>query len=281
MMSRDEVMDQSPTSHFDVASLNADWGRYSNPPEWLFQESAGAMLRRWTLGGGFALRPKRLSVMPSVAGKAVGRALGLSAWSGPNSCVGSYHGWRGFAGISNDLRVGTMVDRYARGLFPFCHVGPMKWWSPAERAVIAPNELHLDRRTKRLLRRDRFLVTFDDDFAGVLEGCAEPRLGKTPLTWITPRMMQSFWALHMAGYAHSVEVWDENFNLVGGLFGIAIGGIFFGESRFTRSTGASKVGAAVLHRHLEKWGFALRDAKWMSPHLADMGFRNDFEDQSG
>ena len=162
-------------------------------------------------------------------------------------------------------------DRYRQGLFPICHLGPMKWWSPPERAVIAPQELRLDRKTRRLLRQRKFFVTFDEDFAGVMEACAEPRPGKMPLTWITPKMMHAFWALHEAGYAHSVEVWDDDCHLVGGLYGLAIGGVFFAESRFAREDGASKVGVAVLHYHL--WGFGVRDAKWMSPHLASLGFR--------
>ena len=106
-----------------------------------------------------------------------------------------------------------------------------------------------------------------------MEACAEPRADKTPLTWITPKMMHAFWALHEAGYAHSVEVWDDNCRLVGGLYGLAIGGVFFAESRFAREDGASKVGVAVLHQHLAHWCFGVRDAKWMSPHLASLGFR--------
>jgi leucyl/phenylalanyl-tRNA--protein transferase len=149
----------------------------------------------------------------------------------------------------------------------------MKWWSPAERAVIAPADLHLDRKTRRLLRQDKFFVTFDEEFARVMETCVRPRSGKTPLTWITPKMMNAFWALHEAGYAHSVEVWDDDCHLVGGLYGLAIGGVFFAESRFAEVDSASKVGVAVLHQHLAHWGFGVRDAKWISPHLTSLGFR--------
>jgi leucyl/phenylalanyl-tRNA--protein transferase len=105
-----------------------------------------------------------------------------------------------------------------------------------------------------------------------MRACAQPRERKTPLTWITPRIMRAFWALHQAGYAHSVEVWDEG-DLVGGLYGLAIGDVFFGESQFSRTEHASKVAVAVLHSHLAYWGFALRDAKSISPHLASLGFK--------
>ena len=145
---------------------------------------------------------------------------------------------------------------------------------PAERAIIIPHELRLDRKTRRLLRQNKFSVTFDEDFAAIIEACAEPRPGKTPLTWITPRVMHAFLALHKAGYAHSVEVWDEDRHLVGGLYGLAIGGVFFAEFRFARVDSASKVGVAVLHQHLAHWGFGVRDAKWMSPQLASLGFKS-------
>ena len=113
----------------------------------------------------------------------------------------------------------------------------------------------------------------DQDFAGVIEACAAPRPGKTPLTWITPRVMRAYWEAHKAGYAHSVEVWDEEGRLVGGLYGLAIGKVFFGESQFSAVEHASKVALVALHRQLAAWGYHLRDGKWMTPHLASFGFR--------
>ena len=106
----------------------------------------------------------------------------------------------------------------------------MKWWCPEERAVIDPAETHVGKNLRRLLRQEKFRITFDQDFAGVIAACAAPRSGKVPLTWITPRVMQAFWKAHKAGYAHSVEVWDRENRLVGGLYGMAIGKVFFGES---------------------------------------------------
>ena len=107
-----------------------------------------------------------------------------------------------------------------------------------------------------------------------MEACAWPRAGKTPLTWITPKMMEAFLAAHEAGYAHSVEVWDQDGKLVGGLYGLSIGKAFFGDSQFSMAEHASKVAVAALHQHLAYWGMHLRDGKWMTPHLASLRFRS-------
>lgn len=140
--------------------------------------------------------------------------------------------------------------------------------------MLVPKNTHVSKNVRRLLRQGKFRVTFDQDFPRVIEACARPRSGKTPLTWITPRIMKAFWALHKAGYAHSVEVWDGSDQLVGGLYGLAIGDVFFGESQFATAEHASKVAITVLHCHLAEWGFELRDAKYISPHLTTLGFRN-------
>jgi leucyl/phenylalanyl-tRNA--protein transferase len=182
-------------------------------------------------------------------------------------------GPQGLVGISQDLNPDSLLDSYRRGLFPFCHVGPMKWWSPAERAVLHLNETHIEKNTRRLIRQGKYRVSFDQDFAAVMRACAESREGKTPLTWITPQIMNAFWELHRQGHAHSVEVWDAEGRLVGGLYGLAAGGIFFGESQFSLVRDASKIAGATLNRHLAEWGFALRDAKWLSEHLTGLGFR--------
>jgi leucyl/phenylalanyl-tRNA--protein transferase len=150
----------------------------------------------------------------------------------------------------------------------------MKWWSPAERAVIDPADTHVGKNLRRLLRQKKFTITFDKDFAGVIEACAQPREGKVPLTWITPRVMQAYLEAHRAGYAHSVEVWDGDGKLVGGLYGLAIGKVFFGESQFAFAEHASKVALVALHRHLREWGFHVRDGKTMTSHLASFGFKS-------
>lgn len=255
----------------EARRLDRVWSSYTHPIEPSFHEGPGTRLRRLALGSAYALRLSRASLLPPLTRMTAGYIFGSRKTRDQLPEDPVFLTEYGLIGISNDL--GTVLERYRRGFFPICHLGPMKWWSPAQRAVIAPDELRIDRNTRRLLRKERFLVTFDDDFAAVMEACAEPRTGRTPLTWITPRIMHAFWALHEAGYAHSVEIWDEDCKLVGGMYALAIGGVFFAESRFAKSDSASKLGVAVLHHHLDHWGFGLRDAKWMSGHLANLGFR--------
>ena len=242
-------------------------------PEPRFRETAKARLARWGLGAAYALQPRRIGLMPRLTSATAAhllRPVDSLEQLLQNPC---FYRDEGFVGISNDLSVDALLNAYRRGILPVCHIGPMKWWSPAERAVLFFEEAHIEKGTRKQIRREEFDVTFDHDFAAVMRACAEPRSGKTPLTWLSPRVMRALWDLHKAGYAHSVEVWDAGPELVGGMFGIAIGRVFFGESQFSRVSGASKVASTVLNAHLQQWGFVLRDAKWMSDHLAGLGFR--------
>ncbi|ODA68082.1 Leucyl/phenylalanyl-tRNA--protein transferase [Methyloligella halotolerans] len=244
----------------------------SDPAEALFHESWSARLRRWVLGVGYALKPKRIGLLPRIWLLTCAQLFAPEFEWHRLPERPHYYTWRGLVGVSNDLSVDALVTNYKRGLFPFCHIGPMKWWCPDERAVIDPAEPHVSKKLAKLLRQQKFHVTMDQRFAEVIAACARPREGKVPLTWITPQIMQAYYDAHEAGYAHSVEVWDEKGNLVGGLYGLAIGKAYFGESQFSRVDHASKVATVALHRHLAAWGFKLRDAKWMTPHLESLGF---------
>jgi leucyl/phenylalanyl-tRNA--protein transferase len=255
-----------------TAAAEASHNR-SAKPDPFFREELPAKLRRMVLGTAYALRPKRLPILPSVlllkseflvSRKLAGRRLGQKR----------YRGAEGLAGISEDLSPQAILDNYRRGMFPFAHLGPMAWWSPEQRAVLRPDEGHIEKSLRRTIRKGEYRVTFDTDFAAVMRACAELRPGKTPLTWVTPKIMRAFFALHQQGHAHSVEVWDAQDQLVGGLYGVAIGGVYFGESQFSRVRDASKIANVFLNRHLAHWGFAVRDAKWLSEHLAGLGFRN-------
>jgi leucyl/phenylalanyl-tRNA--protein transferase len=252
-------------------SLGAD-AKTESPARPAFCETAAAMARRVLLGLAFPLRPIRLRVLPAVlwltAEFFIAPALAERRFEVPK-----YRGWQGFVGVSEDLSPPALLDGYRSGIFPFCHVGPMKWWCPEVRAVLVPDETHIEKNLRRLIRQKKYKVTFDTDFAAVVRACAEPRPGKTPLTWITPRIMRAYDDLHKAGHAHSVEVWDAEGKLVGGLYGVASGGVFFGESQFSIVRDASKIAVATLHCHLAHWGFALRDAKWPTDHLKQLGFR--------
>jgi leucyl/phenylalanyl-tRNA--protein transferase len=237
-----------------------------------FRESFAARLRRWVLGSAYALQPKRIALMPRLTVMTLAHVFGLAEAHSRIPEHPAPYGKHGLVGVCENLSVANLVDGYRRGLFPVCHLGPMKWWSPAERAVLFLEHTHIENNLRRILRQGKYRVTFDRDFAGVMQGCAEPRFGKIPLTWITPRVMHAFWALHEAGYAHSVEVWDGEDRLVGGSYGLAIGDVFFGESQFSRVRDTSKIATAVLNCHLASWGFVLRDAKWLTGHLANLGF---------
>ncbi|MGH8332804.1 MAG: leucyl/phenylalanyl-tRNA--protein transferase, partial [Pseudomonas fluorescens] len=143
--------------------------------------------------------------------------------------------------------------------------------SPDPRTVLFPDELHVSRSLNKLLRQQRYQVTFDQDFAAVIRACAAPR-DYADGTWITEAMQNAYLELHRRGYAHSVEVWDQG-ELVGGLYGLAMGQLFFGESMFSRADNASKYGFATLVRHLKDSGFVLIDCQMPTDHLHSLGAR--------
>ncbi|XSG81805.1 MAG: leucyl/phenylalanyl-tRNA--protein transferase [Methyloligella sp. ZOD6] len=237
-----------------------------------FRESWPDRLRRWGLGLAYAVKPQRIGLLPRIAMMSIRQLFVSDSDWNKLPAHPHYYSWRGLVGISDDLSVDALMTNYKRGFFPFCHMGPMKWWCPEVRAVIDPADTHVSKNLRRLLRQGKFHVTMDRNFTEVIEACAAPRDGKVPLTWITPQIMQAYTDAYYAGHAHSVEVWDEDGNLVGGLYGLAVGKVFFGESQFSRVNHASKVALVALHRHLAQWGFRLRDAKWMTPHLKSFGF---------
>ncbi|MHC5348668.1 leucyl/phenylalanyl-tRNA--protein transferase [Metapseudomonas furukawaii] len=178
----------------------------------------------------------------------------------------------GLLAAGGDLSPERLIRAYRHGCFPWYQDGqPILWWSPDPRTVLPPQEIHISRSLAKLLRQARFRVTFDQAFAEVIQGCAGPR-NYTDGTWITSPMQAAYIELHERGVAHSVEVWKDD-ELVGGLYGLAIGRIFFGESMFSRADNASKVGFATLVRHLHDWGFVLIDCQMPTQHLQSFGAR--------
>lgn len=238
------------------------------------EESAAERLRRIVLGIAWALKPPRTLGVPAVLYTLARHYLGLGLKPGelpdPERALRCPDG---LAGVCTDLGVEMLLAAYARGLFPFGHVGPMKWWAPSARMVLVPSEMHIEKTLRRKLRQRRFRVTFDEDFLGVVRGCAAPRSGRPHLTWLRPDVMRAHLALFAAGHAHSVEVWEADGRLAGGVYGVAVGRVFFTESQFARMRDASKVGFAVLNRHLQTWGFVLNDGKYETAHLRQLGFR--------
>ncbi|MEX2140706.1 MAG: leucyl/phenylalanyl-tRNA--protein transferase [Pirellulales bacterium] len=174
--------------------------------------------------------------------------------------------------VGGDLRPVVLLDAYQHGIFPWPMWNddlPMLWWSPDPRGVIEFDRFHVSRRLERTCRSGAFTVTSDQDFAGVVRGCATAR-GRRGSTWLTDEMIQAYRQLHRLGHAHSVEVWHEG-KLAGGIYGVTIGGLFAGESMFHRVRDASKVALAHLVRHVERQGYRLFDVQQLNPHTASMG----------
>lgn len=175
----------------------------------------------------------------------------------------------GLLALGGDLSPGRLLAAYRRGIFPWYESGqPIMWWSPDPRAVLLPGELHVSRRLRRTLRSERFTTSTDLDFAGVITACAETRALQG--TWITPEMRAAYLQLHELGHAHSIETWQAD-RLVGGVYGIAIGRIFFGESMFSTERDASKVALAGLMQQLIRRGFGLLDCQMETGHLQSLG----------
>ncbi len=178
----------------------------------------------------------------------------------------------GLLAAGGDLSPERLLAAYRHGCFPWYQEGqPLLWWSPDPRTVLFPEELHVSRSLRKTLRQETFTVSFDRAFQAVIEGCAGPRRYADG-TWITTPMQNAYLALHRLGVAHSVEVWQDG-RLVGGLYGLAMGQLFFGESMFSRATDASKVGFVTLVERLRDWGFKLIDCQMPTQHLASFGAR--------
>lgn len=169
-----------------------------------------------------------------------------------------------------DLTPERLLDAYRRGIFPWYSDGqPILWWSPDPRCVLRPERLHVARSLRKRLRRGDFEVRCDGDFSAVIRACAAPRPGQLG-TWLNEEMIHAYSVLHARGMAHSIECRRDG-RLVGGLYGVAIGQVFFGESMFSREPDGSKVALAWLAYNLERWGYRLIDCQIESPHLRRLG----------
>lgn len=176
----------------------------------------------------------------------------------------------GLLAIGGDLSPQRILSAYRQGIFPwYSDEQPILWWSPDPRTVLLPDHLKISRSLRKTLRKGHFRITLDRAFADVIDACARPRAGSSG-TWITNEMAEAYTLLHRAGHAHSVEAWLGG-ELAGGLYGVSIGRVFFGESMFSRRTDASKVAFVYLVTQLKAWGFPLVDCQVHSEHLASLG----------
>ena len=180
----------------------------------------------------------------------------------------------GLLAVGGDLSAERLLEAYRRGIFPwFGPDQPILWWSPDPRMVLPIAELHVGRSLRKRIRQQPYRITMDTAFAEVIRACAEvPRPGQDG-TWITKEMEQAYVTLFEQGHAHSVEAWDADDRLVGGLYGVASGRMFYGESMFAKAPDASKIAFVKLVRQLEIWSFPLVDCQMHTDHLARFGAR--------
>lgn len=177
----------------------------------------------------------------------------------------------GLLAFGGDLSVERLLLAYSQGIFPwYTEADPILWWSPDPRLVLVPEEFHLSKRLARIIRQNIFSVTFDTDFEKVITVCAEPRGNEDPGTWIVPEMIEAYIRLHKAGYAHSVECRQQG-ELVGGLYGVSLGRVFYGESMFSRVSNSSKVAFVYLVQLLRGWDFSIIDCQVKTEHLKSLG----------
>jgi leucyl/phenylalanyl-tRNA--protein transferase len=176
----------------------------------------------------------------------------------------------GLLAAGGDLSPARLIDAYSHGIFPWFNVGePILWWSPDPRMVLLPTQLKVSRSLKKVIRNRDYEVRLDSAFTHVMQGCAQPRRGQDG-TWITPAMIDAYTRLHQKGIAHSAETWI-NGELVGGLYGVALGRMFYGESMFTSVSDASKIAFVHLVWQLKRWGFGMIDCQMKTTHLATFG----------
>jgi leucyl/phenylalanyl-tRNA--protein transferase len=175
----------------------------------------------------------------------------------------------GLVAVGGDLKPDTLVRAYASGIFPWSSDPAVTWWSPDPRAIFDLDTFHAHRSVRKTARRNAWTFTTDRDFQAVMRACAEPTPDR-PSTWISEDFISSYTELAQRGQAHSVEVWEGD-DLVGGLYGVTLGGFFGGESMFHRRTDASKAAVAFLVDHLRARGFTLLDAQVPNPHLTTLG----------
>ena len=176
----------------------------------------------------------------------------------------------GLLAVGGDLTPARLINAYRHGVFPwYSDDQPILWWSPAPRCVLYPQSVHVSRRLRRRFNQGQYRLTSDQAFAQVINACAGPRADHGG-TWITDEMRDAYIHLHELGVAHSIEAWLDD-ELAGGIYGLALGRVFFGESMFSRYQDASKIALVALCRQLQQWDFVLLDCQISNPHLLSMG----------
>lgn len=238
----------------------------------LFRETPSQIAMRWIMGTAYACHPKRIADLPYLWwGMLADLARGGTRVPDPAAI---HPRPDTFGGVVRGICPVTILAAARRGFFPWCHLGPLKWWTRSERMVLFSGEQHIPKRLAREMRKTAYRVTFDQAFDEVIKACAGHRKGRpTGLTWITPQIMRLYSELFDLGHAHSFEVWSADGRLVGGGYGVSVGRVFYGESQFSLETNTSKMGFVTLNHHLAKWGYVLNDGKDYTSVIGSLGFR--------
>lgn len=237
-----------------------------------FAEQPGFTVQRWILGTLYALRPVRIGELPYLLCHSARDILrGGTRVPDPARTKARPDT---FGGICRDISPETILAAARRGFFPWCHFGPLKWWTREQRMVLRTADFRMTKNLRRIMRKAPHRVTFDKAFDDVIRCCAGRRKNRIyGLTWITPTIMRLYAELHRLGHAHSFEVWNAEGVLVGGGYGLSVGRVFFTESQFSHESNASKMGFAALMYHLAQWGYVANDGKDPTPTLEEAGFR--------
>lgn len=239
----------------------------------LFQESWNGWAQRWVLGTAYALKPQYIKSAPHLIWHSARDLLSGGTVIPDRKRTQSTPDT--FGGICRDISADTVLAAAKQGFFPWCHCGPLKWWTREKRMVLFFKDYHIAKRLSRDMRKAPYRVTFDQAFADVISACAGHRsYNRHSLTWITPKIMRLYSDLFDQGHAHSFEVWDAEGKLIGGGYGVSVGRVFITESQFSLASNTSKMGFAVLNYHLAKWGYILNDGKDFTPTIDSMGFHH-------
>ncbi|MFK5985209.1 MAG: leucyl/phenylalanyl-tRNA--protein transferase [Pseudomonadota bacterium] len=172
----------------------------------------------------------------------------------------------GLVSIGGEINPGTVINAHKKGMFAYSYNGLVRWWSPEPRMVLFLHQFKVQKELRRYVRQERYKITFDQEFKQVMRKCAQREE-----TWISEHIIDVYYSLHKQGYMHSVEVWDKDGQLVGGLFGLALGKVFFTNSLFTHANNASKVAFMYLNCHLQYWGYIMNDLKMHNGYWINQG----------
>lgn len=238
----------------------------------LYRETWDAKIQRWILGSAYALMPARVASLPHLLAHCAidmlrgGTPVPDQKRTQPRPDT--------FGGVCRNISAATVLAAARLGFFPWCHVGPLKWWTRKQRMVLFFDQHHIGKRLRRDMKKAPYRITFDEAFPEVIKACAGRRsYNSHALTWITPQIMRLYTDLFDQGHAHSFEVWNAAGELVGGGYGLSTGRIFFTKSQFSLEPNTSKMGFALFNYHLAKWGYVLNDGKDFTPTIDAMGFR--------